>query len=401
MIGEMIKISDRVNDLAESATIAMAAKSRELKAAGKDIISLSLGEPDFHTPDFVKEAAKKAIDDNFSTYMPVPGYQDLREAIAKKFQRDNGITYTADQIVVSTGAKQSIINVVLSLVNPGDEVIIPAPYWVTYYEQVRMAGGIPIVITANIENDFKITADQLKAAMTDKTKMMIFSNPCNPTGSAYSESELKSLAQVVATKPDFYVISDEIYEHINFVGKNVSFAKFPEVYEQTITVNGVSKAFAMTGWRIGYIGAPLAIAKACGKIQGQYTSGTGSISQRAAKAAVEADPSEIQFMIDEFKKRRDLVLNLMGEIPGVKLNVPEGAFYVFPDISDFFGKTDGQMTIESATDLSLYLLDRAQVALVTGEAFGAPNCIRLSYAASEETLIEAIGRIKKALAALN
>ena len=397
----MAHLSDKVNNLEESATIAMASKSRELKAAGKDIISLSLGEPDFHTPDFVKKAAKEAIDQNYSTYMPVPGYLDLRQSISKKFKRDNQLDYAADQIVVSTGAKQSIVNVVMCLVNPGDEVIIPGPYWVTYVEQVRLFGGIPIIVTATIENDFKITPAQLKAAMTDKTKLMVFSNPCNPTGSAYSHDELSALADVIATKPDFYVISDEIYEHINFVGKNVSLAAFDKVYNQTITVNGVSKAFAMTGWRIGYIGAPKEIAAACDKIQGQFTSGASSISQRAAKAAVDADPSEIKFMVDAFHRRRDLVLEKLAEIEGLKLNVPEGAFYVFPDVSYFFGKAYGSHIIKSAEDLSLYLLDEALVALVTGEAFGDPNCIRLSYAASEEVLLEAIARIKKALDQLN
>lgn len=393
----MSNLSDKVNNLAESATIAMASKSRELQAAGKDIISLSLGEPDFDTPDFVKKAAKEGIDQNYSKYMPVPGYLDLRQSISKKFKRDNDLDYTADQIVVSTGAKQSIINVMMSLINPGDEVIVPAPYWVTYVEQVRLFDGIPVIIETSIDNDFKITADQLKSAITPKTKLMVFSNPCNPTGSAYSKNELGALADVIATKPDFYVISDEIYEHINFVGKNVSLAAFDKVYNQTITVNGVSKAFAMTGWRVGYLGAPIEIAKACSKIQGQFTSGTSSISQRAAKAAVEADPSEIKFMVDAFNKRRDLVLNLLGEIEGVKLNVPEGAFYVFPDITYFFGKSYGSYTINSATDLSLYLLDEALVALVTGEAFGDPDCIRLSYAASEDVLTEAISRIKIAL----
>lgn len=393
----MSNLSDKVNNLAESATIAMASKSRELKAEGKDIISLSLGEPDFNTPDFVKNAAKEGIDQNYSKYMPVPGYMDLRESISNKFKRDNDLDYSPDQIVVSTGAKQSIINVVMSLVNPGDEVIIPAPYWVTYVEQVRLFGGVPVIIETSIDNDFKITADQLQSAMNSKSKLMIFSNPCNPTGSAYSKDELKELADVIATKSDFYVISDEIYEHINFVGKNVSLAAFDNVYNQTITVNGVSKAFAMTGWRVGYIGAPLDIAKACSKIQGQFTSGTSSISQRAAKAAIEADPSEIKFMVEAFNKRRDLVLAKLGEIEGVKLNVPEGAFYVFPDITHFFGKSYGSHVINSATDLSMYLLDEALVALVTGEAFGNPSCIRLSYAASEEVLTEAILRIKTAL----
>jgi len=397
----MSQISDRVKNLAESATIAMAAKSRELIAEGKDIISLSLGEPDFNTPDFIKIAAKQGVSDNYSKYMPVAGYLDLRESISAKFKRDNNLNYNADQIVVSTGAKQSLINVIMALVNPGDEVIIPAPYWVTYVEQVNLFEGNPVVISTDIEDDFKITPEQLTNAITDKTKLMIFSNPCNPTGSAYSREELKALADVIAAYPNLYVISDEIYEHINFVGKNVSLAEFENVYNQVITVNGVSKAFAMTGWRVGYIGAPLAIAKACAKIQGQFTSGTGSISQRATKEAVEADPSVIKFMVEAFNKRRDLVLDRMKGIEGVKLNVPEGAFYVFPDISSFFGKSCGDYKINSASDLSIYLLDEALVAVVTGEAFGAPNCIRLSYATSEEILIEAIDRIKIALDKLN
>jgi aspartate aminotransferase len=393
----MSMISDKVNNLAESATIAMASKSRELKAAGKDIISLSLGEPDFNTPDFVKKAAKEGVDQNYSKYMPVPGYLDLRESICAKFKRDNDLDYTPNQIVVSTGAKQSIMNVVMSLVNPGDELIIPVPYWVTYVEQVRLSGATPVMVEATLEQDFKMTAAQLSAAITPKTKLMIFSNPCNPTGSAYSHQELSDLADVIAEHPNFYVISDEIYEHINFVGKNVSLASFDKVYNQTITINGVSKAFAMTGYRVGYIGAPIEIAKACNKIQGQFTSGTSSISQRAAKAAVDADPSEIKFMVEAFHKRRDLVLEKLGEIEGVKLNVPEGAFYVFPDITAFFGKSHAGHTIQTATDLSMYLLDEALVALVTGVAFGDPNCIRISYAASEEVLTEAISRIKIAL----
>jgi len=390
-------LSDKVNNLAESATIAMASKSRKLIAQGKDIISLSLGEPDFNTPDFVKEAAKEGVDQNYSKYMPVPGYLDLREAISNKFKRDNGLDYNANQIVVSTGAKQSIMNVVMALVNPGDEVIIPIPYWVTYVEQVRLMGGIPVTVETSIDDDFKITPEQLENAITEKSKLMIFSNPCNPTGSAYSKEEMAGLAQVIAKHSNLYVISDEIYEHINFVGKNVSLASFDEVYNQTITVNGVSKAFAMTGYRIGYIGAPQEIAAACTKLQGQFTSGTSSISQRAAKAAVEADPSAIQFMVEAFHKRRDLVLEKLGEIEGLKLNTPEGAFYVFPDVTSYFGKSHGNHTINSATDLSMYLLDEALVALVTGEAFGAPNCIRLSYAASEEVLLEAIQRMKTAL----
>jgi aspartate aminotransferase len=393
----MIQISERVNNLAESETLAMASRSRELILQGKDIISLSLGEPDFNTPDFIKEAAKQGIDDNFSKYMPVQGYLDLRESIAGKFKRDNNLTYSAAQIVVSTGAKQSLINVILSLVNPGDEVIIPAPYWVSYIEQVRMAGGIPVVIKASLESDFKITGAQLEAALTPKSKLMIFSNPCNPTGSVYTEAELADLARVVAKTDNFYVISDEIYEHIVFGDKNKSFASFPGVYDKTITVNGVSKAFAMTGWRVGYIGAPLAIANACTKIQGQYTSGTGSISQRATKKAVEADPSTIRYMVDAFEKRRDLVVGLLREIEGLKTNLPTGAFYVFPDVSSFFGKSANGRTVNNATELSMYLLDEALVALVSGEAFGDPNCIRLSYATSEDQLRKAIARIKTAL----
>jgi aspartate aminotransferase len=393
----MIQISERVNNLAESETLAMASRSRELILQGKDIISLSLGEPDFNTPDFIKEAAKQGIDDNFSKYMPVQGYLDLRESIAGKFKRDNNLTYSAAQIVVSTGAKQSLINVILSLVNPGDEVIIPAPYWVSYIEQVRMAGGIPVVIKASLESDFKITGAQLEAALTPKSKLMIFSNPCNPTGSVYTEAELADLAKVVAKTDNFYVIADEIYEHIVFGDKNKSFACFPGVYDKTITVNGVSKAFAMTGWRVGYIGAPLAIANACTKIQGQYTSGTGSISQRATKKAVEADPSTIRYMVDAFEKRRDLVVGLLREIDGLKTNLPTGAFYVFPDVSSFFGKSANGRTVNNATELSMYLLDEALVALVSGEAFGDPNCIRLSYATSEDQLRKAIARIKTAL----
>ena len=394
-------LSNRVKNLAESATIAMAQKSRELQSQGKDIISLSLGEPDFNVPDFIKEAAKKAIDDNYSKYMPVPGYLDLREAICHKFKRDNNLIYTPEQIVVSTGAKQSLINVILALINPGDEVIIPAPYWVTYYEQVKMAGGIPVVIETTIDNDFKITAKQLIQHLTERSKLMIFSNPCNPTGSSYSKEELKTIADVVAETPNFYVISDEIYEHINFSGKNVSFAEFKNVYDRTITVNGVSKAFAMTGYRVGYIGAPIEIAKACTKLQGQYTSGTCSISQRATLAAVSAEPSKIQYMVDAFRKRRELVYQLLKEIPGIKINMPEGAFYFFFDVSSFFGKSYNGKTINTATDLSLFLLDEGLVALVTGEAFGDKNCLRLSYATSEDILREALKRIKETFAKLN
>ncbi len=396
----MQQVSDRLNRLTESATIAMARKSRELKSQGKDIISLSLGEPDFNTPDFIKEAAKEGIDQNYTKYMPVNGYEDLRDAISIKFKRDNGLSYNADQIVVSTGAKQSIANVMMSLVNPGDEVIIPAPYWVTYADIVALAEGIPVIIETSIDNDFKITAEELEAAITDKTRMMMYSSPCNPTGSLYSKDELRSLADVIVKHENVLVISDEIYEHINFVGKHQSLAQFSDVYEQVITINGVSKAFAMTGWRIGYIGAPAWIAQACTKMQGQITSGTCGIAQRAAIAAVLAKPSITDEMKEAFHKRRDLVLGMLGEMEGIKINLPEGAFYVFPDISSFFGKSDGTTTVNSADDLTIYILEKANVALVTGAAFGAPNCIRISYAASEENLTEAMTRMGKVLGEL-
>lgn len=397
----MIQLSDRINSMEESATIAMSRKSRELKAAGKDIISLSLGEPDFFTPQFIKDAALDAMNNNFTMYTPVAGYDDLRESIAHKFKRDNGLTYTKDQIVVSTGAKQSIANVVLSIINPGDEVIIPAPYWVSYLEIVKVAEGKSVVIPATIESDFKITAAQLKNAITSKTRMLIFSTPCNPTGSVYSKQELFELAQVLKEFPQIVVISDEIYEHINFSGKHESLAQFPEVYNQVVTVNGLSKAWAMTGWRLGYIGAPKEIASACDKMQGQFTSATCSITQRAAIAAMNADPVILKDMIDAFHRRRDLVLEKLNEMNGVKTNLPEGAFYVFPDVSHFFGKKYKERLIENANDLCLYLLDEALVALVTGEAFGDANCIRISYAASEETLQEAMRRIHSALAKLS
>jgi aspartate aminotransferase len=393
----MIKLSKRLEAMEESATIAMSQKSRELKAQGKDVISLSLGEPDFYTPQFIKDAAVKAMDENYTMYTPVPGYDDLRDSICKKFKRDNGLIYTKDQIVVSTGAKQSIANVVLSIINPGDEVIVPAPYWVSYIEIVKVAEGVPVIVHAGIEHNFKITANQLREAITDKTKMVIFSTPCNPTGSVYSKEELHALAQVIKDFPQLVVLSDEIYEHINFVGKHESLAQFPEVHNQVVTINGVSKAWAMTGWRLGYIGAPKEIASACSKVQGQFTSGTSSITQRATIAALEADPEVLSEMIDAFKKRRDLVLNHLNNMPGVKTNIPDGAFYVFPDISAFFGKSYNGFVIHTAADLCLYLLSEALIALVTGEAFGDPNCIRISYAASEETLTKAMIRMKEAL----
>ncbi|MEQ8908612.1 MAG: pyridoxal phosphate-dependent aminotransferase [Vicingaceae bacterium] len=393
----MQKVSKRIDNLSESQTIAMAQRSRELIAEGKDIISLSLGEPDFETPDFIKDAAKQAIDDNFTKYTPVPGYQELREAISKKFKRDNQLTYSANQIVTSTGAKQSIANVVLSLVNPGDEVILPSPYWVSYLEIVKMAEGVPVFVETSIENDFKMTPDQLRSALSEKSKLMIYSSPCNPSGSVYSKEELEGLAKVIVEQENFYVISDEIYEHINFVGKHESLAQFPEVYEQVITINGVSKGFSMTGWRLGYMGAPEWIAKACTKMQGQFTSATCSITQRAAIAAMEADPSVTHEMNDAFLKRRDLVMGLLRKIEGFQLNVPEGAFYVFPNISELFGKSTPQGDqINTATDLCMYYLNHAQVALVTGEAFGSPNCIRISCATSESVLEEAIKRIGEA-----
>ncbi|MEQ8624601.1 MAG: pyridoxal phosphate-dependent aminotransferase [Vicingaceae bacterium] len=394
----MSEVSQRINNLSESQTIAMAQRSRELKAAGKDIISLSLGEPDFPTPDFIKEAAKKAIDENYTSYTPVSGYQELREAISKKFKRDNGLDYSIKQIVVSTGAKQSLANVILSLVNPGDEVIVPAPYWVSYLELIKLAEGVPVLIESTIDNDFKITAEQLKQAITPKTKLMIYSSPCNPTGSIYSKAELEALAEVISSKKDFYVISDEIYEHINFIGKHESLAQFSSIYDQVITVNGLSKGFAMTGWRLGYIGAPEWIAKACDKMQGQVTSGTCSITQRAAIAALEANPQEVtKEMCAAFKERKKLVVGRLKEIEGIKINDPKGAFYVFPNVEAFFGKKYGNKTIENATDLSMYILEKAEVALVTGDAFGSPSCIRISYATSTKVLTEALDRISAAL----
>lgn len=393
----MIELSERLQSMEESATIAMSQKSRELKAQGKDVISLSLGEPDFHTPEFIKDAAKKGMDENFTTYTPVPGYLDLREAISRKFKRDNNLNYAPNQIVVSTGAKQSIANVVMSIVNPGDEVIVPAPYWVSYIEIVKVAEGTPITVRAGIDTDFKITAEQLENAITPKTKMMVFSTPCNPTGSVYSKEELRALADVLVKYPNIVVICDEIYEHINFGTKHESLAQFEDVYNQVVTVNGVSKAWAMTGWRLGYIGANAEIAGACSKIQGQFTSGTSSISQRAAIAAMDADPIVLKDMVNAFANRRTLVLDALNEIEGVKTNVPGGAFYVFPDVSYFYGKSYNGKTINDSNDLSLYLLDEALVALVCGDAFGDPDCIRISYAASEETLSEAMRRVKIAL----
>lgn len=393
----MIRLSERLLTMEESATIAMSRKSRELKAQGKDIISLSLGEPDFFTPQFIKDAALEAMNNNFTMYTPVPGYDDLRESIALKFKRDNNLVYTKDQIVVSTGAKQSIANVVLSLINPGDEVIIPAPYWVSYLEIVKVAEGIPVIVHAGIENDFKITGAQLEAAITPKTKLMLFSTPCNPTGSVYSKDELKDLANVLQKYPSLIALSDEIYEHINFEGKHESLAQFPEIYDQVVTVNGVSKAWAMTGWRLGYIAAHKDIAAACDKVQGQFTSATCSITQKATIAAMNADPKILDEMIGAFKSRRKLVLEALAEIPGLVSNKPGGAFYVFPNVSSFFGKSYNGRKISNSEELCMYLLEEGLVALVGGEAFGDPNCMRISYAASEKTLTEAMKRIKNAL----
>ncbi|HFG0470952.1 pyridoxal phosphate-dependent aminotransferase [Flavobacterium psychrophilum] len=391
-------LSDRINKLSTSQTLAMAALARELKNQGKDIISLSLGEPDFNTPNFIKEAAKKAIDENYSTYTPVEGYAALKDAICRKFKRDNNLEYKPANIVVSTGAKQSLYNIAQVMINDGDEVILPAPYWVSYYEIIKMSGGIPVEVPTSVESDFKITPVQLEAAITPKTKMIWYSSPCNPSGSVYNREELTALAKVLEKHPNIFIVSDEIYEHINFSGTFCSIASIPGMFDRTITVNGVAKAFAMTGWRIGYIGAPEFIAKACTKMQGQVTSGANSIAQRATIAAVDADPSVLNEMVTAFKSRRDLVVGLIKEIPGLKLNTPEGAFYVFPDVSAYFGKTLRGKTINNADDFSMYLLGEANVATVTGDAFGNPNCIRISYATSEEILTEAIRRIKEVLA---
>lgn len=396
----MTHLSDRINRLSESQTIAMARRSRELIAKGVDIISLSLGEPDFPTPGSIKEAAKKAIDSDFSYYTHVSGYAELREAIAEKFRRDNGLTFTADQIVVSTGAKQSIANAVLSLVNPGDEVLVPSPYWVSYIEILKLAEGVPVIIPTTLENDFKVTPEQLEKAITPKTRMLIFSTPCNPTGSVYTRDELKAIAEVVAKYPELYILSDEIYEHINFVGGHEAMAQFDFIYDRTITINGVSKGFAMTGWRGGILAAPLWIAKACDKMQGQFTSATSSITQKAMHAAMLIPEADTHYMRDAFLKRRDLVLEGMKDIPGLKTNVPQGAFYVFPDVSAYFGKKYGDTTISNGTDLCMFLLDKAHVALVPGAAFGDDNYIRFSYATSEERLREALRRMKEALALL-
>ena len=390
-------LSERVKNLATSQTLAMAAKARELRASGKDVIGLSLGEPDFNIPDFIKEAAKKAIEENYNSYTPVDGYLDLKKAIIKKFERDNGLIYSPSQIVVSTGAKQALYNIASVLINPGDEVILPCPYWVSYADIVKLKGGIPVEVKTDIENDFKMTDKQLKSAITEKTKMIWFSSPCNPSGSVYSAEELEELSEVLEDKENIFIVSDEIYEHINYKGGHNSIGTYNAVKDRTITVNGVSKAFAMTGWRIGYVGAPEWIARACNKVQGQVTSGANCIAQRAVIAALNENPDKIEYMVEEFKERRDLILELLGDIKGFNCNIPDGAFYVFPDISHYFGKTIDGVEINNASDMSMFLLEKALVATVTGNAFGNQNCIRISYAASKEQIIEAVKRIKSAV----
>ena len=390
-------LSARINSLPISATLEMAAKARELKTKGIDIIGLSLGEPDFNTPEFIKDAAVQAVQDNWNSYSPVDGYADLKTAICNKFKRDNNLDYNPAQIVVSTGAKQSIANICMVLLNPGDEVLLPAPYWVSYSAIATLAEAKSIIIPSSIETDFKITPEQLEAAITPKTKLVMFNSPNNPSGTIYSEKEYRSLGKVLEKFPDVFILSDEIYEHINYGTPHFSIASIPELYDRTITVNGVAKAFAMTGWRIGYIGAPEWLAKACNKMQGQITSGANCIAQRATIAAVEAPVSNIQYMVDEFAKRREIIIQLLSEIPGIKINQPEGAFYVFPDISFYFGKTLTGKKIENASDFALYLLEHAHVATVTGDAFGNSNCIRISYAASEKNIRTAIARISKCL----
>ena len=390
-------LSNRVKNLATSQTLAMAAKARELRSQGKDVIGLSLGEPDFNIPDFIKDAAKKAIDENYNSYTPVDGYGELKDAIITKFKRDNNLEYSASEIVVSTGAKQALYNIASVLINPGDEVILPCPYWVSYSDIIKLKGGIPVEIKTSIENNFKMTGEQLKNSINEKTKMVWFSSPCNPSGSVYNEKELKDIVDVLESHKNIFVVSDEIYEHINYKGGHLSIGSFESIKERTITVNGVSKAFAMTGWRIGYIGAPEWIARACNKVQGQVTSGANCIAQRAVITALNENPDKIEYMVDEFKSRRNLILNLLNDIEGFECNVPDGAFYVFPDISYFFGKEISGIKINNASDMSMFLLENALVATVTGDAFGNPNCIRISYAASKEKITEAVSRIKKLL----
>lgn len=396
----MAELSDRLKRLAPSATLAMSQKSSEMKAQGIDVINMSVGEPDFMTPGFIKEAGKKAIDDNYSKYSPVPGYPVLREAIARKLKRENGLDYAASEIIVGTGGKQGVCNAILALVNPGDEVVIPAPYWVSYPQMVKLAGGTPVIVPAGIGQDFKITAAQLEAAVTPKTKLVILCSPSNPTGSVYSEEELGELAKVVLAHDDLFVLSDEIYEHINYIGGHSSIAACPGMRERTVVCNGVSKAYAMTGWRLGWVAAPEWIVKGLGKLQGQYTSGTSSVSQMAAVAAYEGDQSCVEAFRETFRRRRDLIVSLAKDIPGLEVNVPQGAFYLFPDCSAFFGKTDGRRTIGSSTDLALYLLEEGHVATVGGDAFGAPRCFRMSYATSDDNIREALRRIRHVLSKL-
>ena len=395
------KVSKRLSRLSESATLAMARISRELKSKGHDIIALSLGEPDFNTPDFIKDAAKKAVDENFSHYTPVPGLLELRKAICNKLKRDNQLDYEPQHIVVSTGAKQSIANLCLSLLNDGDEVLLPAPFWVSYFELVKLGEATPVIIPTSIDSDFKIQAHQLEQAITPQTKMIIFSSPCNPSGSVYTEQELMALANVLEKHPDIFIVSDEIYELIRYGIDHFSMARIDAIKDRVITVNGVSKGFAMTGWRVGYIAASEWIAKACTKIQGQVTSATCAIAQKAAEKAMITNPNEVNFMRDTFLKRRNLILDLLNDIPGIKTNIPSGAFYVFPDVSYYFGKTDGKITINTSSDFCMFLLHDSHVALVAGEAFGTPHCVRISYAASDKHIIDALQRIKKSLTKLS
>ena len=396
----MAQLSDRLNRLAPSATLAMSQKSSEMKAQGIDVINMSVGEPDFNTPENIKEAAKKAIDDNFSRYSPVPGYPNLRKAIVAKLKNENGLDYTVNEVIVGTGGKQGICNVILALVNPGDEVIIPAPYWVSYPQMAKLAGGVPVIVNAGFDQDFKMTPEQLEAAITPKTKMLILCSPSNPTGSVYSKEELAALADVLRKHPDVFVLADEIYEHINYIGKHHSIAQEPGLKEQVIIANGVSKAYAMTGWRIGFLAGPEWIIKGCNKLQGQYTSGTCSVSQKAAEAAYTLDQSAVEEMRQAFERRRDLIVKLAKEVPGLEVNIPQGAFYLFPKCNSYFGKSNGNKTINNSTDFAMYLLEEAHVATVGGDAFGDPDCYRMSYATSDENIKEAIRRIKEALSKL-
>lgn len=396
----MAQLSDRLNRLAPSATLAMSQKSSEMKAQGIDVINMSVGEPDFNTPENIKEAAKKAIDDNFSRYSPVPGYPDLRKAIVAKLKNENGLDYNVNEVIVGTGGKQGICNVILALVNPGDEVIIPAPYWVSYPQMAKLAGGVPVIVNAGFDQDFKMTPEQLEAAITPKTKMLILCSPSNPTGSVYSKEELAALADVLRKHPDVFVLADEIYEHINYIGKHHSIAQEPGLKDQVIIANGVSKAYAMTGWRIGFLAGPEWIIKGCNKLQGQYTSGTCSVSQKAAEAAYTLDQSAVEEMRQAFERRRDLIVKLAKEVPGLEVNIPQGAFYLFPKCNSYFGKSNGDKTINNSTDFAMYLLEEAHVATVGGDAFGDPDCFRMSYATSDENIKEAIRRIKEALSKL-